>query len=351
MRKALAAVMAAAMVLSMGVTALAASTNPGEDGSYHDEATVTFEKMYTAPWGGSNPEETFTFTVHKGVRDPETNDFVGKIEENLEGKYPDTLPDIDEATFAAGAAGHETNGIQTLTVTLPRFDKVGVYYYTITEDIPDVRTAGVSYHSRDILLKVTVLQAPDGRIRVAAVHCEAEGEKTDSIENTYKASSLEITKNVEGNMGETDKYFTVKVTLIAPEKTTMSSEVGVGELSYVNAEGETFNPTTITEAGTEYLFKIKDGETIVLSNIPEGVIYTVEEVEADKNGYTTDIVFSDQNKKIDTEDKDTVIITNTKDSEVDTGILLDSAPYILLLAVAVLGMFGFILKKRNEDLF
>ena len=41
-------------------------------------------------------------------------------------------------------------------------------------------------------------------------------------------------------------------------------------------------------------------------------------------------------------------ITNNKGVTVDTGITLDSAPYILLLAVAVIGVAAMLRKRRHE---
>ena len=55
---------------------------------------------------------------------------------------------------------------------------------------------------------VTVLQGENGRLRVAAVHTEAEdGDKADKFPNEYSAGSLAIAKVVTGNMGDKEKYF------------------------------------------------------------------------------------------------------------------------------------------------
>ena len=45
---------------------------------------------------------------------------------------------------------------------------------------------------------------------------------------------------------------------------------------------------------------------------------------------------------------ETVTITNTKESHVDTGIVLDSLPYVLLIAVAVVGVVIFTSRKRSH---
>lgn len=44
-----------------------------------------------------------------------------------------------------------------------------------------------------------------------------------------------------------------------------------------------------------------------------------------------------------------VTITNEKEGEVDTGVVLNNMPYILVLAVLAAGVAVFIIRKRRED--
>ena len=148
-------------------------------------------------------------------------------------------------------------------------------------------------------------------------------------------------------MGDKEAYFNVKVTL--------NGEAGKTYLSSYNVTGgsEDSNPTTI-KIGEAADFKLKNGDTITISNLPYGVTYTVEEddyTSAANGGYdAANYSFSDANKTIDTA-ADTVEITNNKGITVDTGINMDSMPYILMLAVVCMGLFGFFFKKRmmRED--
>ena len=48
-------------------------------------------------------------------------------------------------------------------------------------------------------------------------------------------------------------------------------------------------------------------------------------------------------------DADTVAVTNTKNSTIETGVKLDSLPYIVLLAVAVVGMAVALMRRRKGD--
>lgn len=381
MKKALAAVMAAAMVMgSMGVTAWATTTpnlgqsgeteitQPGTDGKYGDAYYVTFKKIYKAPWDLGSPEETFTFSVEEGaqVYDKETGNIVEKrIDENSEASYPDKLPQVESAAYEKNEAS-ATGTEKTLKIELPTYTRVGVYYYTVRENVPGesgkMPTTGVTYYPDGIVLKVTVVEQ-NGLIRVGAVHCEKPATdettgKIGQIENTYEASGLEIKKIVSGILGDQEAYFTVKLTLTAPANTEMKSEIKVNatELTYKknmdDPDDAKCNPETITSMG-EYTFKIKHNETIELSNIPKGVTYSLYEVEANQNDYKTSYDYSDkkETKTIDTQENDIVTITNNKGGNVDTGIVLDSLPYILLLAIAVGGILMFVLRKRNDDQF
>ena len=45
----------------------------------------------------------------------------------------------------------------------------------------------------------------------------------------------------------------------------------------------------------------------------------------------------------------TAAFTNVKDGEIDTGVILDNAPYILMLAVVAGGAMMLVIKKRREE--
>ena len=47
--------------------------------------------------------------------------------------------------------------------------------------------------------------------------------------------------------------------------------------------------------------------------------------------------------------EDTVTITNNKAGSIDTGVVLNNMPYILVLAVLAAGVAVFIIRKRRED--
>lgn len=326
MKKFLAILLAAMLVLSMTAVAMA----EGESG-YSDQSTVTIKKIYKLTNAGtSSPAESFS------LQDIGT----GGVIDGDASECPEIT--IAAASYDAGAA--TVNGAEAyFTITLPEYDRVGVYEYILFEE--DNGTAGVTYFSNQIKLVVTVIEQ-EGKVRVAAVHTEDEGgTKSSEIVNTYSAGSLDISKKVTGNLGDKSKYFKVTVTLTGEEDKTYADSYSVSGGSNED------NPNSIA-IGVPTDFYLKDAETITIANLPYGVTYTV--VEAD---YTVDdgydeasYNFSDENMKIDSA-SDTVTITNNKETDVDTGITTDSLPYIMLMGIVVLCGAAMVMKRRmaNND--
>lgn len=198
----------------------------------------------------------------------------------------------------------------------------------------------MTYWAKPIKLVVTVIEQ-NGKMRVAAVHTEGEGEeKSDEIAYTYSAGSLSVTKNVTGNLGDQTKEFNVTVTFTAPEAGVVNSTI-----SYiVDGETKTIAPAAWEGDTASVRIALHHEETVTFTNIPYGVTYTVEEDADSAAGY--EVSYTDnQNGTIDAA-SDTVIVTNNKGTTVDTGVVLDSLPYILLIAVALVGVVAFTAKKR-----
>lgn len=288
-----------------------------------DHSTVTVTKDYKLIGDGISPEETFTL---EQVGD-------GTVTQSEATTAPH-LGTITGANFAEGAA--TVNGTTgEITIALPDYTSVGVYEYTLKE--VDNKTAGVKYYNKDIRLVVTVINGEGGKLRIAAVHVESEGDKSDTFPNTYSAGSLKVTKTVEGNLGDKDKYFEFKVKLTGETGKTYADSFAV------SGGSNKANPTSI-KLGEETTFLLKHGETIHIENLPYGVTYTVTETAAD--GYTTKKVGDDGTINAA---EQTAAFTNTKNGSIDTGVVLNNMPYILVLAVLAAGVAVFIIRKRRED--
>ncbi len=320
-RKLLVGVLACVMMLCMSTAAFA------EETGYQDAATVTINKLYKLVGDGSSPAEAFHFTVEKtNVSDSAITD---------PGEMPNiTVGDISYAQGAAKADGAQGSTVITLP-EVSAFPGVGVYTYTIRETAGT--TAGVTYDSAPVTLVITVVN-DNGTLKRAVGLKKGDSKLYDedaAFTNTYSAGKLNVTKTVEGNLGDRNKYFDFQVTLTGVAGKTY------GE-SYVISGGSTSNPTTVTVDGTANI-QLKHGDTVTIENLPYDVTYTVTETAAE--GYTTE----------KTGDSGTIngasataAFTNTKTGTIDTGVNLDSLPYILVFAgVIVVGAIALISRKRR----
>ncbi|MCC8067252.1 MAG: hypothetical protein LIO94_09165 [Clostridiales bacterium] len=338
-KKLLALALSAVMMLGLSTTAFASTVTPVES----QTVTATIKKVYTEEnEGTTSPADTFKFTVENyALSDAASTVTVANM----------PTPSINDISVAEEDA--DVNGKEyTLSIELPKYESVGVYTYKVTE--VDNKLAGVTYDPTVYYLKVVVIQT-NGVLSVQSyeLHSGSEnGAKDDTIDNIYSAGELDIKKEVTGNLGDKTKYFAITVTLTGESDKTYATSYPVEALSYsVTSEDEdgnevtTTNPTSIS-IGTATTFYIKDDETIKITNLPYGVTYTV--TEAEYEGYTETIAYNDANTKIDSA-TDSVTVTNNKGNEVDTGINLDSLPYILILALVLIGAAYVITRRCLSD--
>ena len=321
-----------ALTLVMGMSTVAFAAEDPAVNTNTDMETITITKDYEETnTGTTSPAETFNFTIENA-----------SVTDAASGITKENMPEatIGSVVYVAGDAG-SVNKSKQITVTLPEYTSVGIYTYTIKETAGT--TAGVTYYGDDIELVVTVQQIGDKLVRVAAVHTEASGAKTDNFSNIYSAGTLAVSKTVTGNMGDQKKDFTVTVEFTAPTGKTVNEDI-----TYVDGtETKTIASTAWNDGKATAEITLKHNETVTFTNIPYGVTYTVVENDYKEDGYDEPVyTWSDEtNKKIDSA-SDTVGITNNKGVEVDTGIGMDSLPYMLLLAFAFAGMVVFFAKKR-----
>lgn len=174
-------------------------------------------------------------------------------------------------------------------------------------------------------------------------------------------SSLTVAKKVTGMMGDTNKEF--EFMLYVPKNTVTTNIVFEknGETGYLNdlkPTGGTNNEYTLN--GTWYWgyeFKLKHGESITFENLPTGEYFVLEKtVENYTTTYKTgllDKINPNSDGKAEvvlTISPLTVTVVNHCGLLPDTGVLLDTLPYIVILAVVAGGVALLMLRKhRKED--
>ena len=179
-------------------------------------------------------------------------------------------------------------------------------------------------------------------------------EDTISADTTFYAkyvpasANLTVSKTVTGKLGDTNKAFTFTIT--KADGTPVNITIANIEISEAD------------RAKVEWLdngkFTLKDGASITFKNLPSDEYKIVEEDYSGEKYETswqigTDGVVHEKNSTatvtIGTTEQ-TVHFTNHRTLEPDLGVLLDTLPYIVILAVVAGGVALLMLRKhRKED--
>lgn len=174
-------------------------------------------------------------------------------------------------------------------------------------------------------------------------------EDTISADTTFYAkyvpasANLTVTKTVTGKLGDTNKAFTFTITKDGKPVNNITEdniEVSDGAQWLNDGNGK---------------FTLKDGATITFKNLPSGEYKVVEDdYKGEKyetsyvvgsgtpeNGREVSVTIGTDAKQID--------FTNHRTLEPDLGVLLDTLPYIVILAVVVGGGILLMLRKRRKE--
>lgn len=160
------------------------------------------------------------------------------------------------------------------------------------------------------------------------------------------SANLTISKTVTGKLGDTNKAFTFQILDASGNPVTLTT----GNYEFSNTNGALLND------GTNGKFTLKDGASITFKNLPSGEYKIVEEDytgEKYETSYVVDSGTSTDGQEatvtIGTDAKQ-INFTNHRTLKPDTGVLLDTLPYIVILAVVAGGVALLMLRKhRKED--
>lgn len=175
---------------------------------------------------------------------------------------------------------------------------------------------------------------------------------TISADTTFYAkyvpasANLTVTKTVTGKLGDTNKAFTFQILDASGNPVTLTT----GNYEFSNTNGALLN------GGINGKFTLKDGASITFKNLPSGEYKIVEEDytgEKYETSYVVDSGTSTDGQEatvtIGTDAKQ-INFTNHRTLEPDLGVLLDTLPYLVILAVVAGGVALLMLRKhRKED--
>lgn len=174
-------------------------------------------------------------------------------------------------------------------------------------------------------------------------------EDTISADTTFYAkyvpasANLTVTKTVTGKLGDTNKAFTFTITKEGkPVDNITEDNIEVNDgAQWLNEDNGKFT--------------LKDGASITFKNLPSGEYKIVEEDytgEKYETSYVVDSGTSTDGQEatvtIGTDAKQ-INFTNHRTLEPDLGVLLDTLPYIVILAVVAGGVALLMLRKRRKE--
>ena len=375
---------ATAMLASLAaVPAFAEETVYGTTGSDQVVALTSFKlkKTLVLPKDVDVPTKDFTFDivpVKKGSLGTITTGTDMNTTYDVQYGIGDTLNNAGVAHVTGNEEESTSNivtGAMQVTVnadftTLPsNFSEPGIYKYQIVED-----NAGDAYYDKTKALDLYVMVQRGDFDHSATTEdtCAVTGvivyganktpnskdDKEDTYVNYYRldengddeVGDVTVKKTVTGAMGSKAETFTFTVTGLT---------AGTDYTYYIGDEKQS-KPLT----STENTFTIHDGQIVKIVGIEDDQQLTIKETDGKTNiGYSLAKVtvnnsdWTDQNKTEDatgvkiTVDKDTdqnTVFINNRDAVSPTGIVMNVAPYALLVVVAAAGCFVF-MRKRRED--
>ena len=349
---------ALAMVLAMAVSVFAVSASAADEATDTNYDVITsFKKTVTVAENNPTtaPTTSFTYEVKKaGAQATMTvgNDTFVDIKAGLNDNDV-VLSETAFTSTASVSAQYEVTG--NISVKKNAYTQPGIYHYTVKEVIPENQYDGITYDTNTYNLYVFVVTGTNGIAVDKIIMTNPAGTaKVQGFINDYgktydKTHDVIITKNVTGNMGETNKEFKfdIKVTSAHEEyyKVVYSVDGSAAneKTVWVKSNDETAKQVSIMHNGYIHIYGLSENDT-----------YVVTEHDYAADGYETFVKYGDEKKtKTATatakviKDNSAVEVENNKTTTSPTGVIMNIAPYALMVVLA--GAFAVVfLTRRNR---
>lgn len=342
--------------------------------------TTTFNKYLILNENAHVPDAEFTFTITPGdavPANPETKmpaiyagigqPTVTKAEFTPDDTATTEVKD-NEVTLESGEAFAKK--AVTVDFSSVNFTAPGIYRYTITENNPTSQSGVAIKGNSTRTLDVYVEYTDDNATTLAVTHYVLQdgtanpntATKSKGFTNTYTTYDLTLTKDVTGNQGNRDKYFRFEVTIAnavagtkytvtVPSGLTQNDLEGADQLTDVNKGELVATGGTVTA-----VYYLKDGQSITIQGLTPATTYAITEASYAADGYTTKYQIDSNGEQTANsfdaqtmgDTSHTVTFTNHKQGTVPTGILLETAPYLILGAVVVVGLVVLFATRRRR---
>lgn len=375
-KKMLAVVAAGAMTMGLAMPAFAAGA--GEETTKVTKAYIS--KTYNTEVGKAME---FKFTATQNTTDADV----------VKSEVACTIPSI---SFTEGETG--TTKKVSSEITFAPFKEAGKYEYTVTESATTDPVVTASKYEKLIMsqaeykMDVYVVENPVGTFKVDNIvvnktkddnnkptegKVDISGDKDKNTFNfvntyvqeagtgtdptnpdpTYKDNgALKVSKTIDaqGEKPSTTDSFSFTATFVFPEGTDATT------LGGVKGNGE---DVSLTKGA--YTFTLKHGDNMKFTGLPVGTKITVTEAGAANYKASASVVLNGGTATTLTaakyhadltavngeklgQKKNTVDVTNTYDHVPTTGIIMNTLPYVLMIALCGAALFGFVAFKRRR---
>lgn len=357
LKKLFAGIVAVAMMATMAAPVFADAPAGGDTVNVANNGTVSIGLTYTGSTGWTT--DSIGLDVGDGKAYAMANTSLDATAQQTEKNR--TIADASATTVNEEATTKE------LKIQLPDYKKTGTYYYHVKQKASTVN--GMEHDTKDLYLMVHVINSNTENLddannvlkcKVAVLDADplqagTKPTKLSSLTNTYTSASYEAKKVVKGSLGDRDQTFSFRVTFTKAAGQTVNGTI---TMKVASQEAVALSPVWGTDnTYTTNVFTMKHGESATFANVPKGVTVVVDEmngndaVAADSdftvNGNTYHVAYEHKSVTM-TNENATAKVINRSTTNVDTGVILDNAPYIALLTIVAAGAVVMIIKKRRN---
>jgi hypothetical protein len=401
--KKLTAIMAAMLtVATVGTTAampVFAETNPDTaasgTGLIAGSSILPIEKTVVTKNNGIVPKTTFNFKiaadetiaeageVGKVTTAPNTTVYRGitegiKVGDTVTNVMGITFGDDQDETTIAGTDTDETSETKNFDLSGVSFPNVGIYRYVVTEEIPttdasvnadhtltDGKLSYVSYDTTTYTVDVYVEDVNGVNtvqyIKSEHVYNNGSSKAPIEFENTVSSGNLNITKRLAGNNYSASDKFKFYVTI--DEQAGLNNGTVLKALITRAGETSSTEDTTIT-VGTETEFELGKDDSLEIYGVFKDTTYSVSEIPdtytgtyklnqggTESSGLAGTADETSKKSAILTDEKvvngtNQLIVTNTKNSTVDSGIVMTITPIAIAGGLAAAGAILVVTKRK-----
>ena len=308
---------------------------------------------------------------------------------------PVTIPDISFTTAQTGTTK------QRAKVNFPAYKEAGEYEYTVTESQTADPAVPNGDHEKlimskaeytmdvyvtenektsaleisNIIVKRTKDDAGENANDVKVTDIGDDDTNGFNFTNTYvqEAGTGTDPKNPDSDYttyGSLDVSKIIKTDAADKADTNKEFEFTANFTFPTGTDGTTFDAkatiedSTKTITGTSYTFKLKHSQNVKFTGLPVGTKISVTESATPNYKGSADVVINNGTKETVTatkydealtvsdkslgQKKNTVDVTNTYDYVPTTGIIMNTLPYVLMIALCGAALMAFVAFKRSR---